>query len=549
MLLKVDPASLQSAGNEMQAIAEMAKGARFSSTNSTLNGSFSSIDGLSGLAISHGSVLHGGVGSAVDCFGVFERLLQWAQGNFVFNCRLFTGQDIANGTALASVDSGGGATPVTNVGSEARPAGTFGDFSFSPPVASRPVSVDALVLELAATNNAQALEAATTWQVLATQAASISASLRGIVASVTAANEGLWVPLAVGMISEFASNAEFFAASAGEMSRSTGVLAGLAPSFLPAASQAQLVLAAITEPAERRIAEEAFLSQFHTAFNAALPTAVPTIRNLMQESTGGSAQTSDIGLHAASVKPASVPPALGEVVDMLGQATARIGSGAVDAVTQAATQLGGITPQQVVTHVASTLAPVSGFTPHSVPLGAVGTSMAQAAGAGIGVADSMLRTGDVTTTVGGMNAHSNSGAAYSPHASSASAGSAHLSAGSGAGIGSTTSPKTAMPLQTPVAPINSTGSSSVIPPTSAGTTGGAGRMAGVPLGGVPMTGAGHNQHQAKQKARHQIHKVQSLTAQYERDLNLRELLGEPPKVIPGVISSWVRNPRYKPAAH
>ena len=151
----------------------------------------------------------------------------------------------------------------------------------------------------------------------------------------------------------------------------------------------------------------------------------------------------------------------------------------------------------------------------------------------------------ILIVVAGMNAHSNSGAAYSPHASSASAGSAHLSAGSGAGIGSTTSPKTTMPLQTPVAPINSTGSSGVITPTSAGTTGGAGRMAGVPLGGVPMTGAGHNQHQAKQKARHQIHKVQSLTAQYERDLNLRELLGEPPKVIPGVISSWVRNPRYK----
>ncbi len=553
MHLKVDPASLKSAGQEMQAITELVHEARALSSSRTLNGSFSSIDGLSGLAINHGSVLHGGAGSAVDCFGVFEKLLQWAHGNFAFNCQLFTGQDIANANTLAKVDAGGAVEAGQQVGSEARPAGTFGDFSFATPVASRPMSVDALVLELAATNNAQALEAAATWQALATQAAGIAASLRDVVGEVTAKNEGLWVPIAVGMISDFAANAEFFAVSAGEMSRSTGVLAGIAPAFLPAASQAQVALAAITEPVERRLAEEAFLTQFHSAFNAALPTAVPGIRNLMQESSGGSAQNSTVGLEYAGVKPASMPPVLGEVADMLTQATSQITGGAFDAVNQITAQLGGMHPHQVATQVASAIGPGGGFLPHSMPLGAVGTSMAQAAGAGVGVVDSMLRAGVVAGPVGGFGAH-NAGAAHNGVTGVDFGGgspSSNVSGGLGAmspSSGSYADPRmgAAPPLNAPMTPISPTGSSSALPTGGSGGGAAAGRMGGIPMGGVPMGGANNQQQTKQRKPRHQIHKVQSLTAQYERDLNIRELLGEPPKVVPGIIGAWVRNPTQKP---
>lgn len=553
MHLKVDPTSLQSAGQEMEAIAEAARNVKAVSASKSLSGSFSSIDGLSGLAINHGNVLHGGAGSAVDCFGVFEKLLQWAHGNFAFNCQLFTGQDIANAHTLAKVDAGGVAEVGQSVGSEARPAGTFGDFSFPTPVASRPMSVDALVLELAATNNAQALEAAVTWQALATQAAGIAASLRDVVGEVTAKNEGLWVPIAVGMISDFAANAEFFAVSAGEMSRSTGVLAGIAPAFLPAASQAQLALATITEPVERRVAEEAFLTQFHSAFNAALPTAVPGIRNLMQESSGGSAQNSEVGLASAGAKPVSMPPVLGEVADMLTQATSQITGGAFDAVNQVTAQLSGMHPHQVATQVASAIGPGGGFLPHSMPLGAVGTSMAQAAGAGVGVVDSMLRTGAVTAPVGGFGTH-NAGAAHGGTTGVGLSGgspSSNLSGGVGSinpGAGSYSDPRVggAPPLTAPMTPLTPTGSSGTLPTGSSSGSTATGRMGGIPMGGVPMSGANNQQQSKQQKPRHHIHKVQSLTAQYERDLNIRELLGEPPKVVPGIIGAWVRNPTQKP---
>ncbi|AWB81006.1 hypothetical protein C3B44_00450 [Corynebacterium yudongzhengii] len=38
-------------------------------------------------------------------------------------------------------------------------------------------------------------------------------------------------------------------------------------------------------------------------------------------------------------------------------------------------------------------------------------------------------------------------------------------------------------------------------------------------------------------------KIRTITSQVEREGNMRDLLGERPPVVPGVIGAWVREPR------
>ncbi|MDO5099650.1 MAG: hypothetical protein Q4D85_12995, partial [Corynebacterium sp.] len=64
-----------------------------------------------------------------------------------------------------------------------------------------------------------------------------------------------------------------------------------------------------------------------------------------------------------------------------------------------------------------------------------------------------------------------------------------------------------------------------------------GGRAGTPMVGAPIGGQNNNNNENQRKRKKPI---RGITASVERDTNLKALLGEQPKVIPGVIGSWVR---------
>ncbi len=520
MRIIVNPSSLYSAGQEMSEVIAAVQAAGTYANSTTLNGAFSAIDGLSGLAICHGTVLHGGMGSAVSILQVLMELLEWAKDNLHFNSHLFTSQDLAHQTALEL----GGLVTEQQLHSQPKPPGHFGNFSFPMPVASRPVSVDLLAMDLAATHNAQALEAAGVWQSLSTQALEIAAQLGLVAANVQTNNDGLWVPNLVATITQFAANAEFFAVNALEMSRATTTLASLAPAFLPAVSGAQLALAAITEPVERRAAEEAFLTQFHALFNATLPSAMPSIRNLMLDSESGMAQEGNIGVQPMNLHSMPVPHEL--------QTAAR-------AVQQAAEQVVGqmaqIAPDQVVSHAAQVL-------PNAAPhLGAVGASMAKVATSNLvtGPIDWGMRngfpSGGLPTVGTGMSLNTIE-AGTGTSGSVSKPGAARMSIGGGMGIDAshTTTPIGAL------GGVNGGGTTEPVITPAQGLE--SGRAAAAPMtGGMPLTGG--NGQSERGMLRRPPNRIKTLTSMFERDLNTRELLGEGPKVVPGVIGAWVRDPQ------
>ncbi|AKK06491.1 hypothetical protein CMUST_10880 [Corynebacterium mustelae] len=526
----------------------------------TLSGGFSSLSGLHELGLNHAQVIQGGAGSARDVLASFRDLVEWLGMNLRLNHVAFTGHDLALSRGLDTADSGG--TFEHDIAEFAsKPAASFADFPFLPPTPVPSVSLETLVAQLGATQSGQAAQAAADWQSMATYATSIATQLEGIASQLSAQNQGVAVLRATAGMKATAAKASYFAANATEMARSVGILSTIAPHFHTQASQALSALQTIANPAEKEAAEKAYLTAFHGIYSGALSQAVPVIRNLMIDNSpglGGGSAT--IGSDSTGAPPAPTTNALspaGMGTQAASTATLPVTGGGVGTPTAPVSGMPPITGLPTGAGPGGSGvggAPVfSGLTP-----GMGGNNRSGLSGGGSIPASGGLRPGHSATSggrsttgtsmgagmngLGGYGMAGGTGSAGMRGGTGGAGGRAFGSGGRGFGTGMGPGGGVGVSPKTP----NATGSGSggVGNGTSAGAksaagAGGAnsGGRAGTPMIGAPIGGQNNNNNENQRKRKKPI---RGITTSVERDVNLKALLGEQPKVIPGVIGNWVR---------
>ncbi|AKK05464.1 hypothetical protein CMUST_05640 [Corynebacterium mustelae] len=547
MSMLINSASFESAFNGIKNAQLNAKETYGIALRATLSGAFSSLSGLHELGLNHAQVIQGGAGSARDVLASFRDLVEWLGMNLRLNHVAFTGHDLALSRGLDTADSGG--TFEQDVAEFAsKPAASFADFPFLPPAPVPSVSLETLVAQLGATQSGQAAQAATDWQSMATQATSIATQLEGIASQLSAQNQGVAVLRATAGMKATAAKAMYFAANATEMARSVGVLSTIAPHFHTQASQALSALQAIANPAEKEAAEKLYLAAFHGVYSGALSQAVPVIRNLMIDNSagvgGGSATIGSDSTGAPSAPTTNTLSPAGMGTQAASTATLPVAGGGVGA---PAAPVSGMPP---VTGLPTGAGPGgSGVSAHAPVFSGLTPGMSGGISGGSVPASGGFRHGHSATSGGrsttgtsmgaGMNGLGGYGMAGGVGSSGMRGGTGGAGGrgfgtggsgghGFGAGSGVGAAPKTP----------NATGSGGTgaggVKPTT-GTTNSGGRT-GTPMIGAPIGGQNtNNDNQRKRKK-----PIRGITASVERDTNLKALLGDQPKVIPGVIGNWVR---------
>ncbi|MDO5098308.1 MAG: hypothetical protein Q4D85_06065 [Corynebacterium sp.] len=557
MSMLIDSSSFRHAFGEIESALNNVFLISRTASRSSINGAFSSLSGLRELGVNHAQVIQGGAGSARDVLASFRDLVEWLGMNLRLNHMAFTGHDLALSRGLDTADSGG--TFEHDVAEFAsKPAASFADFPFLPPTPVPSVSLETLVAQLGATQSGQAAQAAADWQSMATQATSIATQLEGIASELSSQNQGIAALRATAGMKATAAKASYFAANATEMARSVGVLSTIAPHFHTQASQALSALQTIANPAEKEAAEKLYLTAFHGVYSGALSQAVPVIRNLMIDNSAGvGGGSAAIGSDSTGAPPSPATSTL-HPVGMGTQAASTATLPTTGGVGAPAAPAPGMPPITGLPTGAgpggsgvSAHAPVfSGLTPGvSGGRGGISGGSVPASG-GLRHGHSATSGGRSNTGAGmsGIGGYGMAGGAGSAgmRSGTGGAGGRAFGAGGGAGRGFGSgmgtgggvgaAPKTPHGTGNGSSVGNSAGAGGVKSAAGAGGANSGGR-AGTPMVGAPIGGQNNNNNENQRKRKKPI---RGITASVERDANLKALLGEQPKVIPGVIGSWVR---------
>ncbi|MDO5097168.1 MAG: hypothetical protein Q4D85_00310 [Corynebacterium sp.] len=559
MSMLINSASFESAFNGIKNAQLNAKETYGIALRGTLNGAFSPLSGLRELGVNHAQVIQGGLGSARDVLASFRDLVDWLGVNLRLNHVAFTGHDLALSRGLDTADSGG--TFEHDVAEFAsKPAASFADFPFLPPTPVPSVSLETLVAQLGATQSGQAAQAAADWQSMATHATNIAAQLDSIAGQLSSQNQGIAALRATAGMKATAAKASYFAANATEMARSVGVLSTIAPHFHTQASQALSALQTIANPAEKEAAEKLYLTAFHGVYSGALSQAVPVIRNLMIDNSAGvGGGSAAIGSDSTGAPPSPATSTLHPVgMGTQAASTATLpttgGVGAPAAPAPGMPPITGLpTGAGAGGSGASAHAPVfSGLTPGvsggrggisggSVPAsgglrhGHSATSGGRSnAGTGMGAGMSGIGGYGMAGGIGSAGMRGGTGGAGGRAFGAGGSGGPGFGGGAGGGVGA--APKTPHGTGNGSSVGNSAGAGGVKSAAGAGGANSGGR-AGTPMVGAPIGGQNNNNNENQRKRKKPI---RGITASVERDANLKALLGEQPKVIPGVIGSWVR---------
>jgi len=278
MNLSINAVSLAHGVLRLKNVVDLTHSIVDTASNNTLCGSYS---GLSELGATHGCVLYGSVGSAITVAQSLAEQIDWGRHTLDLNRQSFLGQDCVFGKALASCD-------VQHLVEQIRatyaphPAPCFADFSFPTPMPTIPISLDDVIARLASTNHAQAHQALTSWTAMSSISHQASAELNSIANDLFKENSGDVICAAHKTLTAMAATAEAFSLTSAGMAGTVGYFAAIALAFLPGLMTARTLLLAIPEPAERESIEAAILVKFRALFGQALMGAVPAIRNLTQ---------------------------------------------------------------------------------------------------------------------------------------------------------------------------------------------------------------------------------------------------------------------------
>ena len=281
MNLSINAVSLAHGVLRLKNVVDLTHSIVDTASNNTLCGSYSGISELSELGATHGCVLYGSVGSAITVAQSLAEQVDWGRHTLDLNRQSFLGQDCVFGKALASCD-------VQHLVEQIRatyaphPAPCFADFSFPTPMPTIPISLDDVIARLASTNHAQAHQALTSWTAMSSISHQASAELNSIANDLFKENSGDVICAAHKTLTAMAATAEAFSLTSAGMAGTVGYFAAIALAFLPGLMTARTLLLAIPEPAERESIEAAILVKFRALFGQALMGAVPAIRNLTQ---------------------------------------------------------------------------------------------------------------------------------------------------------------------------------------------------------------------------------------------------------------------------
>lgn len=281
MNLSINAVSLAHGVLRLKNVVDLTHSIVDTASNNTLCGSYSGMSELSELGATHGCVLYGSVGSAITVAQSLVEQIDWGRHTLDLNRQSFLGQDCVFGKALASCD-------VQHLVEQIRatyaphPTPCFADFSFPTPMPTIPISLDDVIARLASTNHAQAHQALTSWTAMSSISHQASAELNSIANDLFKENSGDVICAAHKTLTAMAATAEAFSLTSAGMAGTVGYFAAIALAFLPGLMTARTLLLAIPEPAERESIEAAILVKFRALFGQALMGAVPAIRNLTQ---------------------------------------------------------------------------------------------------------------------------------------------------------------------------------------------------------------------------------------------------------------------------
>lgn len=281
MNLSVSAMSLSHGVLRLKNVVDLTHSLIDTASNNTLCGSYSGMSELSELGATHGCVLYGSVGSAVTVAQSLAEQVDWGRHTLDLNRQSFLGQDCGFGKALASCD-------VQHLVEQIRatyaptPTPCFADFSFPTPIPTIPVSLDDVIARLTSTNHEQAHQALTSWTTMSSISHQASAELNSVANDLVKENSGDAICAAHKTLTAMAATAEAFSLTSAGMAGTVGYFAAIALAFLPGLMTARTLLLAIPEPAERESIEAAILVKFRALFGQALMGAVPAIRNLTQ---------------------------------------------------------------------------------------------------------------------------------------------------------------------------------------------------------------------------------------------------------------------------
>lgn len=573
--IQIDSEILGRQINEIEELASEANTLFADGEQGALSAAYSEVSGLDQMGASHGAVMQGGVGSAVQTLQKYAEQVAWLRDGLRATERSLTGQEGLASRALQIADEGGA------VGEEmtlfpARPDQTFADFDFPSPSVAIPSSLSELSAAFASTDGAAVAASAESWSSMAKNATMLAENIRMTAWDIAEVNKSDSINAAVDKALEVADAADVFATNAGLMSTSVTYMGQVADAGALHVAMAELAIAFIEDPAEREAAEQAFLQSFMgSEFPSAVESAMPVIRNLMkleQGGTGGGELQASMGLVDGNGRPGPLARlnAGSQQLESLLADPAQIGPGSFAEVSKNMAELDNVKPGGGVGSIGglateaaganlgalNAVTPVAGMPgagAHASASPAIGSFGAPAVGgmapfgrgvdsAGRGVAPvgrgaasidgargfnpdlSVAKTqaagvgaGAAPAGLGGIGAGMGGIAGGVPFG----AGGGRAGQGSGKGMGSVLAPGFS-------SGVAMTGPNGAVPVATTGSAMARGMM---PMAGMPM---------AAQQQENKRGKVKTVTSAVEEEGNIAALLGDLPPVVPGPIGAWAR---------
>ena len=584
---------------EIKGISENLRQVAANATSPLSNG-FSPVIGVRDVGGIHERVLTNDPGSAQNSLQGFNAQVAWLADTLQTELAGFESQDELNSRGLDVADAGGGggaeAMPIVE-----QPDPGYSPFGFTMPVVDPGASIMGLASDLFTTRFWDVSEAQARWRTLSTEVGDIVQGLQASAASLESENDSEPTTRAAAKIREVAQAGTHFIANSEVMQQKLfGLQARIMSTQAEAVALAFEVMA-IPEPATRAAAERAALLHMQGLLQEGVVMAMPYQHALMDAAppSGGGEVSTEFGavagdgtqyntdgvtwpkqiaeaMESGEVGPGSFDAATGQMKGLseLGMDAAEIAQFQSDLRNRGRSilsELGfGDALEPIDASQMNTSAATAGVSSVN-PMGGVqaangqalsGTGLGSGAGVGAPGMGAVGLPGGRGSTAGsltggmprGMNNGLNRALGRIPENP--------LTSAAGLGGASATSPQTGTHPVLGGLP-GAAASGGARDGRASASAGGAGGSVTGPIGGA-VGGAGNNgagvaaksgAHVAKGAAGLRMmpmmggaarggeneKRIKSVTTQVERDPNKRDLLGESPAVLPGVIGEWARD--------
>ena len=326
------------------------------------------VSGLQGLAQGHANVLSGQEGSAYQVLKNYADQLQWVADNLNATTNALTTTDTTLRNQLDTVTTTISTTPGdTHAGATigdtthhfpTRPDTTITPFTFPPPIAHAEISLTWLANALGTTNTGAFTSAEHTWRNLANTLSTVVNDVRQAASDLASNNQGDTFTAAGEQINAIITSGQHFIDTAHTMATNVSLMNAIHAEATTTIAQAQAMIAALPNPFAQQAAEHAFLHAFASVLSTQTTGAIPPFNTLMDIlGQAGEREAGHTGERSvAGAGPTSVEPIAGE--QTVTQANT-IGTGgsleAVGATSDALQQVG--TQHAVATPTAPTPTP------------------------------------------------------------------------------------------------------------------------------------------------------------------------------------------------